>query len=47
MVFGEQPSQRSESNRWEADGILVYNFPKIHDDGHPRRGSEIHEKYTV
>ena len=30
MVFGKSPSQRSESNRWRADGIRVENVPRIH-----------------
>ena len=47
MVFAEQPSQGIELHRWHADGIRVENLPRIHDDRHPRRDSEIHEKYTV
>ena len=44
MVFGKSLSQRSESNRWRADGVRVEN---IHYIGHSWRDSKIYDRITV
>ena len=38
--FGNVLSQRSESNRWRADGVRVDNFARIHHVEDPRRDSK-------
>ena len=47
MVFTEQVSQGFESHRWHADGIRVEDLHRIDDATHPRRDSEINEKFSV
>ena len=47
MIFAEQSLQGIEWNRRHADGVRVENIPRIHDVGHPRRDSEIHDKLSV
>ena len=42
MVFGRSLSQRSESNRWRADGVRVENITRIHYIGHSRGDSKIY-----
>ena len=47
MVFGKQPLQGYESNRWFAGGVRVENIPRNHDVGPPRENSKTTERTTV
>ena len=39
-LFGSSLSQRSESNRWRADGVRQVKFSRIHHIGNSRRDSK-------